>query len=48
MLQGKLYNCDGAWRCCNCLKGSNHSAQLRLALHHHSHTLYPAQLRIPG
>ena len=76
-LQGKLHNCDGAWRCCNCLKDlvlcfandlkakqNNYSAQLRLgncslhcstsyihvvvALHHHSYTLYPVQLRILG
>ncbi len=47
-LQGKLHGCDGAWRRCNCLKEGNYSAQLRLALRHHNHTLYPAQLRILG
>ena len=47
-LQGKLHNCDDVWRCCNCLKENNYSAQLRLSIRHHSHTLYPVQLRILG
>jgi len=47
-LQSKLHNCHGVWRCCNCLKGNNHFAQLRLALHHASCTLYPVQLRNLG
>ena len=48
MLQGRLHNRDGASLCCNCLKGNDHFAQLRLDLHHHSSTLYPVQPRILG
>ena len=29
-LQGRLHICGGAWRCCNPLKGNDHSAELRL------------------
>jgi len=47
-LQGKLHNCDGVWLRCNYLKENNHFVQLRLAVNHHSGTLYPVQLRIPG
>ncbi len=43
-LQYKLHHYDGVWLRCNYY----HFAQLRLALHHHSGTLYPVQLRILG
>jgi len=39
-LKSKLYHCDAVWRCCIYLKWSDHSKQLRLAIHHHSSTLY--------
>lgn len=47
-LHRKLHNCGDAGRCCNCLKENNYSAQIRLALHHHSSTLSSVQLRILG
>lgn len=47
-LLGKLHHCVGIWRYYTYLKESNLSAQLRLAIHQHSSTLYPAQLRILG
>lgn len=47
-LQGKLHHCDGVWLRCNNVKGYDHLKLLRLALHHHSSTLHPAQLRILG
>jgi len=53
-LQSKLYHCDGVWRCCNRTEGSvigmvqRHFVQLRLAIHHHSSTLYSVQPRILG
>jgi hypothetical protein len=47
-LQDKLHHCDGVWLRCNTVKGSDHLTVLRLALHQHSSTLYPVQLRILG
>ncbi len=38
---------DAAYLRCNPLKGKDHSA-LHLALHHHSRTRCPVQLRILG
>jgi hypothetical protein len=43
--KNRLHNCDNTGLHCNRLEGGNHSAQLHLALCHHSRTLYPIQLR---
>jgi len=46
--KNRLHNCDNTGLRYNHLEGSDHFAQLRLALCHHSRTRYPIQLRSLG
>ena len=47
-LRGGSHGCGGAWLRCNSLEWNDHTASLRLALHHHNRTLHPVQPPVLG